>query len=1004
MENKRKRVLLVTPELAYTGALQSFRRIAIVLQKNHYVIDIWSYLDGPYKEEFEKVGLRVRIVPENSIDENFINQEVTGYNLIIANTVVTYKVADIAQHIVPVVWYIREAQNLPEFFWKKEREIALRRARKVYSVSEYAQDFIAKNYNSNTHVVHNYVDDVFESAKDSLLPKNKEDKIRFLALGTIEKRKGYDVLLQGFLSLPVQIRQRCELHFAGRLWNGAKDFYPQILKIAEENDDIIYHGELRDRSAIHGLIRDSDVVVVPSRDESCSLVALEAAMMGRPLILSENIGAKYVVDEGSGWVIKTADIESMKNAYITVVQNVDKLPSMGQHARTNYLNTSTYEIYEKNILEMVRNNIALHPYLYRIQANDFKLFSFDIFDTLITRKTQQARGVFLLIQNKLLTDPQYSNIPKLIRLNFEKIRTDIEKFMYRKVCTQDVQDITFYEIYELMAQDYGLSNAQKQSLMELEIRTEKDMVLPICSNIDLVKFLLRQEKRVVLITDMYYDEATIKSFLREVDIVFDNVPIYVSSQYRYKKNNGELYKIIAQKEKISYSDWIHFGNDWNGDFQQAYKLGIKSNYFVTPNLFPYEKQLLAQHSNNFRVQVLIGVSQYCRERSVHTKFEEFGISIGGIVLMPYLWWVIENAKSRNIRDLYFISRDGYILKLIADKIISYLRISISTHYIYGSRVAWKDPIYHHDTNAIHLIQEYLKQEIDIDRRFAFVEFAGTGNTLESLSQLLPSSPNFVGCYYLYHSSNPKTQEVAKFSFLRFSGNFDTCLELLVRAPSGQTLGYTWNEGRVVPIVDDVEGRAISEYRYQEYIDGVLEYVTTFLKYSANILDSVMDLTAFYFYSSYISSPRIDMELADFLGGIPFLLDGSLNGNVAVYAPKLSDSDVELIYHKGLKQSYKGYRLLWSELRSSPEIRERIKKSSTELSGTSFTQKLQKAQRDYANAREELIAIRKSKSYRIGRFITFIPRKIRGGIRCYKENGMQYTLNRAKAKFRRLVRR
>lgn len=47
---------------------------------------------------------------------------------------------------------------------------------------------------------------------------------------------------------------------------------------------------------------------------------------------------------------------------------------------------------------------------------------------------------------------------------------------------------------------------------------------------------------------------------------------------------------------------------------------------------------------------------------------------------------------------------------------------------------------------------------------------------------------------------------------------------------------------------------------------------------------------------------------------------------------------------------------------------------------------------------EAAAIRASWSYRIGRFITFIPRKIRGGIRCYQEHGMRYTLNRVQEKF------
>lgn len=43
------------------------------------------------------------------------------------------------------------------------------------------------------------------------------------------------------------------------------------------------------------------------------------------------------------------------------------------------------------------------------------------------------------------------------------------------------------------------------------------------------------------------------------------------------------------------------------------------------------------------------------------------------------------------------------------------------------------------------------------------------------------------------------------------------------------------------------------------------------------------------------------------------------------------------------------------------------------------------------------AILNSYSYRVGRFITFIPRKIRGGIRCLRENGIRYTLRRINEK-------
>lgn len=45
------------------------------------------------------------------------------------------------------------------------------------------------------------------------------------------------------------------------------------------------------------------------------------------------------------------------------------------------------------------------------------------------------------------------------------------------------------------------------------------------------------------------------------------------------------------------------------------------------------------------------------------------------------------------------------------------------------------------------------------------------------------------------------------------------------------------------------------------------------------------------------------------------------------------------------------------------------------------------------SQQELVNIRSSVSYRVGRFITYIPRKIRGLFRCYREHGWSYTIHR-----------
>ena len=51
------------------------------------------------------------------------------------------------------------------------------------------------------------------------------------------------------------------------------------------------------------------------------------------------------------------------------------------------------------------------------------------------------------------------------------------------------------------------------------------------------------------------------------------------------------------------------------------------------------------------------------------------------------------------------------------------------------------------------------------------------------------------------------------------------------------------------------------------------------------------------------------------------------------------------------------------------------------------------QHQVVSLHKEINAIHDSATYRIGRFITFIPRKVRGAIRCYKEHGWEYTIMR-----------
>lgn len=65
--------------------------------------------------------------------------------------------------------------------------------------------------------------------------------------------------------------------------------------------------------------------------------------------------------------------------------------------------------------------------------------------------------------------------------------------------------------------------------------------------------------------------------------------------------------------------------------------------------------------------------------------------------------------------------------------------------------------------------------------------------------------------------------------------------------------------------------------------------------------------------------------------------------------------------------------------------------------TQSNHEIEKYKKEATKYKNECSLIRQSATYKIGRFFTFFPRKIRGGIRCYKDNGFKYTLRRIKVK-------
>ena len=81
---------------------------------------------------------------------------------------------------------------------------------------------------------------------------------------------------------------------------------------------------------------------------------------------------------------------------------------------------------------------------------------------------------------------------------------------------------------------------------------------------------------------------------------------------------------------------------------------------------------------------------------MRTKSDIYSVSRQWIapVLCDYVYWVLEEAEKRGISTLYFLARDGYVLKKIAELICSRKNIPMQCRYLYCSRASLRMPSYH----------------------------------------------------------------------------------------------------------------------------------------------------------------------------------------------------------------------------------------------------------------------------------------------------------------------
>lgn len=307
---------------------------------------------------------------------------------------------------------------------------------------------------------------------------------------------------------------------------------------------------------------------------------------------------------------------------------------------------------------------------YTLMAKKFlvnDVISFDVFDTLILRPFDNPKSVFHILGEK-------NKCP-----GFKRYRELAEKLARKEAFEKTgSHEVTLRDIYEKINRFVVLDI---EKAMQYEIETELDLTFanPYMQNV--YREAKNLGKKVIAVSDMYLPKDVIKKMLEKCGYnEFDD--IIISNDYGASKRTTQLYQIVKQKFGGDLN-YIHIGDNYVSDNLSAQKSGITSVYYKNVNVRGNSHRAFDMTSLVGSAYRGIVNAKLQNGDKTYSQFYEYGYTYAGFLVLGYCNYIHKYVKNNGIDKVLFLSRDGYILKSVYDKLYP----EENTEYVYWSRSA-----------------------------------------------------------------------------------------------------------------------------------------------------------------------------------------------------------------------------------------------------------------------------------------------------------------------------
>lgn len=350
-----KKILFITHQLTRTGAPYVLFDMIRCCKRIGHAIAVISLSDGNARSDWENEGISVTVMPGLSYVGDKMVSIMNRFDVIVVNTLVCCDVIPLCVASgTDTIWWIHEHENyfsyykdlLPE--WNKiEGKV------RVYGVSPTTQQLLVSMAGyKNAEILPFCVTDRKDIEKNN---KTKLDTVRFVCAGLFSYDKGQDILCNAIQKLPPEILKKCVFYFYGDRTEVDYDVYSPVEKLAGSMEFVECHDSVEHDDMLR-IISDMDYVIVPSRKESMSAMAIEGMMLGTPCVISDKCGVTYYLkDKEDSLIFQACNADSLADSICHAVGMAftEQYDFVAERARMVYDREFSEDIFSNRISRLI---------------------------------------------------------------------------------------------------------------------------------------------------------------------------------------------------------------------------------------------------------------------------------------------------------------------------------------------------------------------------------------------------------------------------------------------------------------------------------------------------------------------------------------------------------------------------------------------------------------------------------------------------------------------------